>query len=88
MRKVVPQASELQATLDNFTNGAAVTPNDTTAVAFDALYVGGAGNVAVEMEGGASLTFSGVPVGTMLKIGVVKVLLTGTTATNIVGLNF
>lgn len=68
-------------------NAFAITPSDTTRLRAVALYIGGAGNVAVEMEGNANVvTFSGALVGTFLPITVTRVLATGTTATNIVGL--
>lgn len=67
---------------------AAVTPNDSTVVDFDGLYVGGAGNVAVVMsQGSTPVTFTAVPAGTILPIAVQKVMSTNTTATAIVGLS-
>lgn len=69
-----------------YDTAAAVTPSDTTAVTFRALWVGGAGNVAVVTEGGNSVTFTGVPAGTLLPIAVRAVNSTSTTATNLVGL--
>ena len=67
--------------------GAAVTPSDTAAQTYAALYVGAGGNLSVEMESGATLTFVAVPTGAILPIRVRKVRATGTTATSIVGLN-
>lgn len=69
----------------------AVTPSDVTVlVGARALYVGGAGNLTVEMlnpeSAAATVTFSGVPAGTLLPISVERVLSTGTTATLIVAL--
>ena len=65
----------------------AVTKSDSTVVSFVALYVGGAGNVAVIMAGdSAAVTFVGVPAGTFLPIQVKKVMSTNTTATSILGL--
>ena len=72
--------------LNHYDGGAAVSLSDTTAVAFDALYVGVVGNVKVDMKNGAALTFVAVPAGTVLKVRVVKVYSTGTTASSIVGL--
>ena len=46
-----------------------------------AIYVGGAGNIAVVMLGGQTVTFTAVPVGAILPIRVKQVLSTGTTAT-------
>jgi hypothetical protein len=70
----------------------AVTKSDTTVVACRALYVGGAGNVTVLMEGdaasggsGTAVEFVGVPAGTVLPISCNKVM-AATTATSIVAL--
>lgn len=49
------------------------------------LYIGGAGNVVVITASGETITFTAVPVGTILPINVQQVLTTST-ATNIVGL--
>jgi hypothetical protein len=51
-----------------------------------ALYVGGAGAVKVDMLGGETVTFSGVPAGTVLPIRVTKIYATGTTASLMIGL--
>lgn len=68
-------------------DAAAVTPGDSTALRpTRGLYVGGAGNVKVEMSLGNVVTFSSVAAGTLLPIQVVKVYSTDTTATNIVAL--
>lgn len=64
----------------------AITKSDTDPNVFCQLYVGGAGDVKVVTENGDTVTFSAVPVGTILPIRVKQVLSTGTTATNIVGL--
>jgi len=71
----------------------AVTKSDSTVVAARALYIGGAGDVAVLMEGdaasggsGTAVTFSSVPAGTFMPISVNKVMSTNTTATNIVAI--
>ncbi len=65
----------------------AVTPSDATVIAATrAVYVGGAGALAVTMHNGTNATFAAVPAGTTLPISVTKVLSTGTTATSIVAL--
>jgi hypothetical protein len=64
----------------------AITPHDTTVQRASALYVGGAGNVAVKTEDGTTLTFTAVPVGSILPIRTTLILSTGTTATALVGL--
>jgi hypothetical protein len=70
---------------------AAVTPSNTVDLTYvsTALWIGGAGNIAVVMAGGPTaspVTFIGVPVGTYLPIRVSRVMSTNTTATNIVAL--
>lgn len=69
-------------------HGFAVTPNDSTTLSETtrALYVGSAGTVAVLMASGASVTFPGVPSGTVLPVRVTRVMATGTSATGIIGL--
>jgi hypothetical protein len=69
-------------------HAATVTPDDNTDLGHvtRALYVGGAGAVAVIMNGGESVTFSGVTAGTFLPLRVNRVKATGTTATNIVAI--
>lgn len=49
------------------------------------LYIGTTGDVAVETEARATVTFTAVPAGGILPIAARKVLSTGTTASNIVG---
>lgn len=71
-----------------FRTGAAVTPSDATVYTppLDALYVGGAGNLALVGVDGASYTLNGVLAGTLYNVQATKVMATGTTATNIVAL--
>ncbi len=70
-----------------FTFANTVTPSDSTILPrTNALYVGGAGAVAVTMVSGANVVFAAVPAGTFLEVSVTKVLATGTVATNIVAL--
>lgn len=66
-----------------------VAPSNTVDLLFltTALYVGTAGNVAVrDRRTGATVVFRNVPAGAILPIRVARVLATGTTATDIVGL--
>lgn len=70
-------------------NAAAITPNDTTDLpdTTRAIYVGGAGNLAVIMAGGgATITLTGVLAGMIYPLRVARVLATGTTATGLIGL--
>ncbi|MFM2279945.1 MAG: hypothetical protein RLZZ444_2176 [Pseudomonadota bacterium] len=66
----------------------AISPNDTTPASETtrALYVGVGGNLSVTMASGGNATFTAVSSGTILPIRVTKVLATGTTASDIVGL--
>ena len=68
------------------TRAKAITTSDSADNYFDSIYVGGDGNVAVITAGGDTITFQGVLGGTILPVKVKKVLATGTTATNLVGL--
>jgi len=69
-------------------DGVAVTASDSTVLGCTrALWVGGAGNVAVTCyRTGNVITFVGVPAGTMIPIVVSKVMSTNTTATSILAL--
>lgn len=69
-------------------NAAAVTPSDAAELAnvSRALYVGGAGNIAVVMASGDEVTFTGVTAGSVLPIQVKQVKATSTTATTILNL--
>lgn len=74
---------------DNFqvpSRAAAVTPSDTTELEASALFVGGAGSLAVVTEGGDTVTFNGVQAGSMLVLRIKQVRAASTTATNIVRL--
>lgn len=66
-----------------YSRAKAITPNDTsklTAGATQAIYVGGAGNLVVDMASGdTNVTFSAVPAGTVLKISAIRVKTASTT---------
>lgn len=63
----------------------AITPSDSTTQRASALYIGGAGNVAVKTEDGTTVTFTGAQAGSILPVRVLQVLATSTTATAILG---
>jgi hypothetical protein len=76
------------STISTGYNGAvAVTPSDVTIIRGKAIYVGGAGNVAVTTEAGTVVTFTAPPVGSIIPIGFSKVMATNTTATLLVALS-
>lgn len=67
----------------------AITPSNATVFVQPTrgLYIGGSGNVTVEMvDGGTSVLFVGLMSGIVYPFQVTRVYATGTTATNIVGL--
>jgi hypothetical protein len=65
----------------------AITPDDNNDLANPTrgIYVGSAGDVAVVMVNGESVTFSTLAAGIVHPIGVKRVKSTGTTAANIIG---
>ena len=67
----------------------AVTTSNSTIYAQPtrALYIGGVGDLTVDMaDGGTALTFVAVQGGTILPIQVTRIYATGTTATSLVAL--
>jgi hypothetical protein len=74
-----------------YSSATAITASDTTLVTCKAIYVGGAGNVTVNMSptGGTSVLFTAPPVGSILPINLAggRVMSTGTTASALVALN-
>lgn len=73
----------------NYSSFQAVTPSDTTRISCKAIYVGGAGNVAVSPDGTTAATvITAPPVGSVLPIALDqgRIMATGTTATVLVAL--
>lgn len=71
-----------------YDHAALVTPSDTVANVFSALYIGGtAGAVKVTTKGGDTVTFSIIATGTFLPVATSLVFSTGTSATPIIGLS-
>jgi hypothetical protein len=70
-----------------YTKAAAVTTSDSTVLKCKAFYVGGAGNVAIKTDSGATaVTFTAVIVGHVYEIECYNIMATNTTATAIVAL--
>jgi hypothetical protein len=75
-----------------YTSAVAIVPSDTVPINARAIYVGGAGNVTMTLgpigARGAPVTFTAVPVGTILPVGADEMLLnaTNTNATLLVAL--
>ncbi len=79
----------MQTLVPMYSSFAAVTKSDSTLVNCRALYVGGAGNIALSHSSSASaVTFLGIPAGTVLPVMLEqgRVMSTGTDATGIVAL--
>lgn len=83
---VAPNRTHPSPTFPSFPlGGVAVTKSDTASLDFPSVvYVGGAGNVAVVTANGDTVTFTAVPAGGVVPVVVIKVLETGTTATDMV----
>lgn len=77
----------INALSDPAQNAFAVVPSDVAdlAQATRAIYIGGAGHLAVTMVGGETVTFLSLPQG-VFPICVRRILATGTTATNMIAL--
>jgi hypothetical protein len=71
------------------TDALLVTPNDSSDLPFitRAVYIGGAGNLAVVMHSGLVAVFVSLPAGSLIPVRVVKVFATGTTATNLLAMD-
>jgi len=82
----------MSETNDPYTKAIAVTKSDTTILLLNdqpprAIYVGGAGNVAVQFgDLTTSIVIVGVPAGTTLRIRPSRVMSTSTTAASILAL--
>ena len=83
---VDPFQNTLGAPRHSYTNAAAVTPSDTVDLSdvTQALYVGGAGALAVITMAGQTVTFAAVAAGTTHELRVSRVKATGTVASSIV----
>lgn len=77
-----------ESVISPLTTAAAVTPHNTNELSYvtRAIYVGGAGDLAVTMVDGGEVTFVAIPAGTVLPIRVKVVKATGTDASSIIAL--
>lgn len=69
----------------------AITPSDSTSLTngpCQAIYIGGTGdiNLVTSASGSIAVRFKRVPAGTILPVSAVRVMDTGTTATNLVAM--
>lgn len=79
----------MQITSPIYTGFAAVTTSDTVRISCRGIYVGGAGNVALSIDGTtAAVVITAPPVGTILPMMLDqgRIMATGTTATLLVAL--
>lgn len=79
----------MQTLAPEYSSGVAVVPSDTVPVNCRAIYVGGAGNVAVKPKGGTAFTLTAPPVGSILPINLEQgfIMATNTTATLMIALS-
>tara|TARA_Y100001954_G_scaffold55441_1_gene59534 strand:- start:2998 stop:3252 length:255 start_codon:yes stop_codon:yes gene_type:complete len=75
-------------------NANTVTPDDNKVIKLNGretrgcvIYCGVTGDIAVTTTGGETVTFKNVPQGMVLPVQVIKVLATGTTATDLISLH-
>lgn len=74
-------------TVQAATNGEPITPDDTAIFASTrGIYVGGGGDIHVDLESGDEVTFTGALTGLIYPLRVQRVYATGTTATDLVAL--
>ena len=81
----IADTSELFGAVD----AVAVTPNDSTDLdpgPCRALYIGGSGDVSIDIAENTAVVFVGLSAGQILPVQAVRVRSTSTTATNIVAL--
>lgn len=73
-----------------YDDAATVTPSDTVnqGWTFDAIAVGGAGNVAVVFASGEAVTLTGLLAGTVYRVRGTRINSTNTTATSLVALRY
>jgi len=79
----------MQTQVASYGSAIAVTPSDTTPISCRAVYIGGAGAIAVKMSDSATaVTFTAPVLGTILPLAIEggRILATGTVATLIVAL--
>jgi hypothetical protein len=69
-------------------HGAEIVPSDAAPLPHitRALYVGGAGDVALRLQGGSDVVLRGVQAGSLIPMRIERVHSAGTTATGLVGL--
>ena len=80
----------MQNNLAQYGSAQAVTPSDTTPVFCRAIYIGGAGNIAVKTTAAAAaVTFIAPPIGTVLPVMIDggSIMATNTTATLLLALS-
>ncbi len=87
MANYVDDARNLQESIGPALHAFVITPSDTVNLthATRAIYVGGAGDISLDMRGGETAVLHvGVVAGTVLSVQAIRVRATGTTATNLV----
>lgn len=70
----------------NYDGAVVVTPNDTAQIDCSAFMCGVAGAIAFQNQLGTTITLAAVPAYTVIPISAVRIMSTGTAATNIIAL--
>lgn len=74
--------------VDSYDMAVAVTPSDSTVLNFEAIFCGGAGNIAyIPRKGSTAVVLTGCLVGHVYRVAGSKIMSTSTTATNLVALS-
>lgn len=81
-------ASQMPSNISPIENGFAVTPSDSVDCSFvtRALWVGTGGDISILTRGGSTVVLKNAASGSLIPIRAVRVNLTNTTATDLVGL--
>lgn len=70
-----------------YDNAAVVTKSDTAYNHFRAFFVGVAGDIAFQNKDGTTITLAALPAYTIIPVETIRIMSTGTAATNIIGLS-
>jgi hypothetical protein len=73
--------------LPTYDNAVVNTPSDTTQVNYAAFFCGVTGAIAFQNVLGTTITLAAVPAYTVIPVSAVRIMATGTAATNIIGLS-
>ena len=76
----------MNGALQSYGSATVVTPSDTAGNSYSAFMCGVAGAIAFQNVLGTTITLAAVPAYTVIPVACVRIMATGTAATNIIGL--